>query len=84
MTSAALILFLAFIAMASGPGTDIKMFATALPTGILVDATVIRALIVPAVVLLIGRWKLVAPAGPRPLAAVQPSLPPQVASSEAN
>ena len=28
VTSAALILFLAFIAMASGPGTDLKMFAT--------------------------------------------------------
>jgi RND superfamily putative drug exporter len=56
VTSAALILFLAFIAMAAGPGTDIKMFATALATGILVDATVIRALIVPAVILLMGRW----------------------------
>jgi putative drug exporter of the RND superfamily len=56
VTSAALILFLAFVAMASGPGTDIKMFATSLATGILVDATVIRALIVPALVLLLGRW----------------------------
>jgi RND superfamily putative drug exporter len=56
VTSAALILFLAFMAMAAGPGTDIKMFATALATGILVDATVIRALIVPAVILLMGRW----------------------------
>jgi RND superfamily putative drug exporter len=56
VTSAALILFLTFVAMASGPGTDIKMFATALATGILVDATVIRALIVPALVLLMGRW----------------------------
>jgi putative drug exporter of the RND superfamily len=68
VTSAALILFLAFVAMAAGPGTDLKMFATALAVGILVDATVIRALIVPAVVLLMGRWnwwlpRLPAPAG---------------------
>ena len=37
-----LILFLAFTAMASGPGTDLKMLATGLAAGILLDATVIR------------------------------------------
>ena len=56
VTSAALILFLTFVAMASGPGTDLKMFATGLGAGILLDATVIRALIVPAVIALMGRW----------------------------
>ena len=56
VTSAALILFLAFVSMASGPGTDLKMFATGLAAGILLDATVIRALLVPAVVSLFGRW----------------------------
>jgi putative drug exporter of the RND superfamily len=76
VTSAALILFLAFVAMASGPGTDLKMFATALATGILVDATVIRALIVPAVVLLMGRWNWWLPRLPARLLRVEPSLPP--------
>ena len=47
VTSAALILFLAFVSLASGPGTDLKMFATGLAAGILLDATVIRALLVP-------------------------------------
>ena len=47
VTSAALILFLAFTSMASGPETDVKMMATGLAAGILLDATVIRALIVP-------------------------------------
>jgi putative drug exporter of the RND superfamily len=47
VTSAALILFLAFTSMASGPGTELKMMATGLAAGILLDATVIRALIVP-------------------------------------
>jgi RND superfamily putative drug exporter len=84
VTSAALILFLAFVAMASGPGTDIKMFATAMATGILVDATVIRALIVPAVVLLMGRWNWWLPRVPARLLHVEPSLPPRVAPSEAN
>jgi RND superfamily putative drug exporter len=76
VTSAALILFLAFLAMASGPGTDVKMFATALATGILVDATVIRALIVPAVVLLMGRWNWRLPRIPARLLRVEPSPPP--------
>ena len=32
---------------AAGPGTDLKLFATGPGAGILLDATVIRALIVP-------------------------------------
>ena len=42
VTSAALILFLAFVALASGPETDIKTLATGLAAGILIDATIIR------------------------------------------
>ncbi len=56
MTSAALILFLAFMALASGPQTDIKVMATGLGAGILLDATIVRALLVPALVSLFGRW----------------------------
>jgi RND superfamily putative drug exporter len=79
VTSAALILFLTFTAMASGPGTDLKMMATGLAAGILLDATVIRALIVPAVIALMGRWNWWLPPGPARLLRVQPSLPPRVA-----
>jgi putative drug exporter of the RND superfamily len=56
VTGAAMILFLAFLALAASPGTDIKVFATALGIGILLDATVVRALLVPALVSLFGRW----------------------------
>ena len=56
VTSAALILFLAFAALASGPGTDIKILATGLGIGILIDATIIRCLLVPALVSLFGSW----------------------------
>lgn len=56
VTSAALILFLAFASLASAPDTDIKVLATGLGTGILLDATVVRALLVPALVALFGRW----------------------------
>jgi len=70
--------------MASGPGTDIKMFATALATGILVDATVILALIVPAAMLLMGRWNWWLPRFPARLLRVEPSPPPRIAPGEAN
>ncbi len=56
VTSAALILFLAFLSLASGPQTDIKTFATALGFGILLDATVVRMLLVPALISLFGEW----------------------------
>jgi RND superfamily putative drug exporter len=73
VTSAALILFLAFVSMASGPGTDLKMFATGLAAGILLDATVIRALIVPAVISLMGRWNWWLPEWPARVLRVEPS-----------
>jgi RND superfamily putative drug exporter len=56
VTSAALILFLAFVALSSGPETDLKTFASALGFGILLDATVVRSLLVPALVSMFGRW----------------------------
>jgi RND superfamily putative drug exporter len=83
VTSAALILFLAFTSMASGPDTGVKMFATGLAAGILLDATVIRALIVPAVISLMGRWNWWLPSWPARLLRVEPSLPRRVAASEA-
>jgi len=56
VTSAALILFLAFAALASGPGTDLKIMATGLGFGILLDATIVRSLLVPSLVSLFGKW----------------------------
>jgi RND superfamily putative drug exporter len=75
VTSAALILFLAFMSMASGPDTDVKVLATGLAAGILLDATIIRALLVPAVVSLFGRWNWVLPHGAARLLRVESSLP---------
>jgi RND superfamily putative drug exporter len=79
VTSAALILFLAFVSLASGPGTDLKMFATGLAAGVLLDATVIRALLVPAAVSLFGRWNWILPRMPARLLRVKPSIPPRPA-----
>jgi len=55
VTSAAIILFFAFAALASGPEVPLKVFATGVGVGILLDATVVRALLVPALVSLLGR-----------------------------
>ena len=82
VTSAALILFLAFVSLASGPETEIKVLATGLAAGILLDATVIRALLVPAVISLFGRWNWWLPHLPARLLRVEPSLPPRSVPSE--
>jgi RND superfamily putative drug exporter len=80
VTCAALILFLSFASMASLPELDVKIMATALGAGILLDATVLRALLVPALVALLGRWNWWLPAwAARPLR-VPPSSPAQEAS----
>ena len=73
VTSAALILGLAFVAMAAIPMTDTKVMATGLAAGILLDATVIRMLLVPALVSLFGRWNWWLPAFPAALLRVAPS-----------
>jgi len=73
VTSAALILFLGFVAMATAPDTSVKMIATGLGAGILVDATVVRALLVPAAVSLFGRWNWWLPRLPARLLRTEPS-----------
>jgi RND superfamily putative drug exporter len=54
VTSAALILMFAFLVLSSSPGFEIKEFAIGLAAGIIFDATVIRALLVPAIMRLLG------------------------------
>ena len=55
VTSAGLILMFAFLVLSSSPGYEIKPFAIGLAAGIIFDATVIRALLVPALMRLLGR-----------------------------
>jgi len=65
VTSGALILCLAFIALGGVPVTDVKILSTGLAAGIIIDATIIRGILAPALVALLGRfnWWL-----PRPVA----------------
>lgn len=54
VTSAALILFMSFATMALSGFTDLKVLATGLGAGILLDATIVRAFLLPALVSLFG------------------------------
>ena len=54
VTSAALILCFTFFVLSTGPGVDIKQFGVGLAAGIIFDATVIRALLVPSLMKLLG------------------------------
>ena len=76
VSSAALILFLAFIALSRVPATDVKILATALALGIIIDATIVRGVLAPALVALLGpaNWWLPF-RRPRQTAAISPSKP---------
>jgi len=56
VTSGAMVLVVAFFALSTGPGPDIKQFAIGLAAGIIFDATVIRLLLLPATMHLLGKW----------------------------
>jgi RND superfamily putative drug exporter len=73
VTSAALILGLSFVAFSAQPGTEAKIFATALGGGILIDATIIRGVLAPAAVALFGRWNWWLPVWAARILRVEPS-----------
>ena len=47
VTSGAGVLMFAFFALSTGPGLDIKLFGIGLAAGVIIDATLIRLLLVP-------------------------------------
>jgi putative drug exporter of the RND superfamily len=65
VTSAALILMFAFLVLSVSPGYEVKVFAIGLAAGIIFDATVIRALLVPSLMKLLGKWNWWMPAWTR-------------------
>jgi putative drug exporter of the RND superfamily len=67
VTSAAAVLCLAFFVLSTSPGTDVKQFGIGLSAGVIFDATIIRALLVPSIMQLLGGWNWVFP---RPVAKV--------------
>jgi RND superfamily putative drug exporter len=63
VTSAALILAISFLSLSTNPDLPVRMIATGLSFGILLDAFVIRTLLVPALVAIMGRWNWWMPPG---------------------
>jgi uncharacterized membrane protein YdfJ with MMPL/SSD domain len=60
VTSAALILFLALVSLSFSPDVVVKMMASGMAAGVLIDALIVRTLLTPALVVLFGRgnWYL--------------------------
>ncbi len=71
----------AFLVLSSTPGYEVKSLAIGLAAGIIFDATVIRALLVPALMKLLGDWNWWMPGWTRsvlrvPHAEPAPEVPP--------
>ncbi|HEY5294916.1 MAG TPA: MMPL family transporter [Gaiellaceae bacterium] len=75
VTSAALVLMFAFFVLSSSPGTDIKQFGIGLAAGIIFDATIIRTLLVSALMRLLGDWNWWLPDRAARLLLIKPSRP---------
>ena len=63
LASGALILLFAFLVLSTSPGYEVKPLAIGIAAGIIFDATVIRALLVPALMRLMGEanWWMPSP-----------------------
>jgi RND superfamily putative drug exporter len=82
VTAAAAIMVAAFSGFMLGSLIGLVQFGFGLAAAITIDATIIRALLVPAVISLFGRWNWWLPGPPARLLRVEPSLPPGTAPGE--
>jgi RND superfamily putative drug exporter len=80
VTSAALILAISFLSLSTNPDLPVRVIGTGLAVGILIDAFVIRTLLVPTLVAVMGRWNWWMP---RPVARVL-RIPPGPARAAAD
>jgi RND superfamily putative drug exporter len=56
VTCGALILAISFASLSTAPDIVVEMIATALAFGVLIDAVIVRTLLVPALVAIMGQW----------------------------
>jgi RND superfamily putative drug exporter len=56
VSSGAVILFFAFVALGGVPVTDVKVLSTGLAVGILLDASIVRGVLAPSLVALLGEY----------------------------
>jgi RND superfamily putative drug exporter len=73
VTAAAAVMVAAFMGFAVGRIEPLRVFGVGLALGVLVDATLIRVVLVPAVMAVLDRWNWWLPARVARLARVQPS-----------
>lgn len=73
VTSAGLIMFAAFIGFAAGSIVGLQQFGFALAAAILIDVTIVRAILVPSAMKLFGAWNWYLPDGLARLLRVEPS-----------
>jgi RND superfamily putative drug exporter len=73
VTSAGLIMFAAFMGFVAGSILGLQQFGFALATAILIDVTIVRALLVPSAMKLFGTWNWWLPGGLARVLRVPPS-----------
>ena len=73
VTAAGLIMFAAFMGFVAGSIVGLQQFGYGLAAAILIDVTVVRALLVPSAMKLFGKWNWWLPDGLARLARVEPS-----------
>ncbi len=80
VTAAAILLAVAIGAFSTSSISFIQQIGVATATGVLLDAFVVRTLLVPSLMALLGRWNWWAPRGLRRLHRSLPALEPEVAA----
>jgi uncharacterized membrane protein YdfJ with MMPL/SSD domain len=73
VTAAGLVMFAAFMGFVAGSIVGLQQFGFGLATAILIDVTIVRALLVPSAMALFGRWNWWLPANVARIVRVQPS-----------
>jgi putative drug exporter of the RND superfamily len=73
VTSAGLIMFAAFMGFVAGSIIGLQQFGFALAAAILIDVTIVRALLVPSAMKLFGKWNWWLPQGMAKVLRVPPS-----------
>jgi len=80
ITAAAIIMCAAFSGFLAGSIVGLQEFGLGLAVAIFVDATIVRCILVPSMMAILGRWNWWLPASFARLVRVRPSIPPAVAS----
>jgi uncharacterized membrane protein YdfJ with MMPL/SSD domain len=73
VTAAGLIMFAAFMGFVAGSIVGLQQFGLGLAAAILIDVTIIRALLVPSAMKIFGRWNWWLPPGAAKIFRVEPS-----------